>query len=75
MPNDEMTSNTPMMMSHTPTTFASGARVDNGDPIMIMPASRLVTPTKIDHPLPGRCGSLMAEIVVATPRKMNPTVD
>ena len=37
-----------------------------------MPASRLSTPTKIDHPRPGSVGSLMADVVVATPRKMNP---
>ena len=32
-----------------------------------------MTPKKISHPRPGMSGSLMAETVVATPRKMKPT--
>ena len=30
-------------------------------------------PKKISHPRPGIAGSLMADTVVATPRKMKPT--
>ncbi|ORW80887.1 hypothetical protein AWC22_17570 [Mycobacterium riyadhense] len=44
----------------------------NGDAITTMPAIKLITPTKMFHPRPGSAGSLMAETVVATPRKMNP---
>ena len=72
MPNDDTISKTPMTTNQTPTTIARVAIDSNGDARTTMPASRLITPTKIDHPRPGRFGSLMAEIVVPTPRKMNP---
>ncbi len=72
IPNDEMISNTPMTTNHAPTTIARVTMDWNGDARTTMPASRLITPTKMFHPRPGRCGSLTAEIVVATPRKMNP---
>ena len=72
MPNDDTISNTPMTTNQTPATYARVMIDGNGDAKTTMPASELITPTKIDHPRPGSTGSLMAEIVVATPRKMNP---
>ena len=73
MPNADTTSKTPMTISQMPTTMAR-VRIDsNGEAITTMPAMRLITPTKICQPRPGRVGSLMAATVVATPRKTNPT--
>lgn len=66
MPNDCTISNTPMMTNQTPATIARVMIDANGDARTTMPASRLITPTKIDHPRPGSAGSLMAETVVAT---------
>ncbi|CFS32705.1 Uncharacterised protein [Mycobacterium tuberculosis] len=62
----------PITTSQMPTTNASIQMDSNGDAITTMPAMRLITPTKMDHPRPGSIGSLIAETVVATPRKMNP---
>jgi hypothetical protein len=73
MPNEETISNAPMTTNQMPTTIARVMIDWNGDASTTMPAIRLITPTKIDHPRPGGVGSLMAETVVATPRKMNPT--
>ena len=74
MPNDDTISNT----ADDDQPDADDERQDRDAirmamPIITMPASRLITPTNICQPRPGRCGSLIAETVVATPRKMNPT--
>ena len=46
-----------------------------GQASITTPAIRLMTPKKISQPRPGSVGSLIAETVVATPRKMKPTRD
>ena len=56
MPNEETISNAPMTTNQIPTTIARVMIDSNGDAITTMPAIRLITPTKIDHPRPGRCG-------------------
>ena len=61
-----------MTISQIATTSVSISIVSSGDPSITMPANRLTTPTKICQPRPGRYGSLIAEIDVATPRKMKP---
>ena len=73
MPNDETISNTPMTISQMPTTDGQGhdrferrcQHDDAGDQA-----------DHADEDLPaaaGQVGSLIAETVVATPRKMKPT--
>ena len=73
MPNADTTSNTPRTINQTPTTMARVTIDSNGEAITTTPATRLMTPMKMFHPLAGRVGSLMAATVVATPRKTNPT--
>src|SRR6185369_2769746 len=61
------------MISQMPITSVSVTRESNGDASTMMPARVVMTPKKIDHPRAGRCGSLTAATVVATPRKTKPT--
>lgn len=75
MANDDAISHVPITTSQMPTTNASIQMDSNGDAITTMPAMRLITPTKMDHPRPGSIGSLIAETVVATPRKDEPDAD
>ena len=57
-----------------PTTSVSRLSSDrNGQASITTPAIRLMMPTKMFQPRPGSVGSLIAETVVATPRKMKPT--
>ena len=73
MPNDDAISKTPITISQIATTNVRISIDSKGDPSITMPANRLTKPKKICQARPGRCGSLIAEIDVATPRKMKPT--
>lgn len=75
MANDDAISHVPITTSQMPTTNASIQMDSNGDAITTMPAMRLITPTKMDHPRPGSIGSLIAETAGGDAAEDEPDAD
>src|SRR5271157_3927550 len=72
IPNPEMTSMAPRMVSQAPTTRANVSIESNGYASITKPAMTLIDPKTIAHPRPGNRGTLIADAATNTPRMMNP---
>src|SRR5208283_2270733 len=66
IPNPEMTSMPPRMVSQAPTTRANVSIESNGYASTTKPAMMLMNPKKIAHPRPGNCGTPTADAVTNT---------